>query len=200
MKNNSQQKGISAVEVLVAMSIVIAISVSIGIFQSDIFKKSRTNQSRILASDDARLTLRRFLEETRNASPASNGAYPVLTAQKNAFTFYADTDNDGLKERFRYYLESGSLKKATLKPTGSPAVYTGTEKVFIMVHSIASTSAGIFTYYDTTDTAIAEPVTPASIRSVQLSLPVIITGPNSVGTTTVTLQSRGTLRNLKDNY
>ena len=196
----NRESGLTAAELIVTVFIISILAVALGTFQSSTFSNERTARTKVAAMEDARLTIRRFLEETRNASPSSIGSYPVEFAQTNSFTFYSDTDNDGLKERFRYFLQSGSLKKAVLKPSGSPATYSGSEKVLTMVRSIDSITQNIFSYYDTNEILLTIPVSVSSIRSVRISLPVIVSTGTGVATTTVIFETRATLRNLKDNY
>lgn len=193
-------QGFTIAETLIMVAIISVISISIGVFQSDIFRKEKIARSRILATEQHRIALRRFVEEARNISMSSTGTYPILTADSNAFTFYADTDNDNLKERIRYYIENGNLKKAVMKPVGSPVTYTGTEKISSVVSSIASSSIQVFTYYDTNGVALSNPATVSSIRSVQMKVSSVILDSNGIATTTVAQETRATLRNLKDNY
>ncbi len=193
-------RGFTLAETLVAVAIVSIIAISLGVFQGDIFKKERIARTRILATEQERIALRRFIEEARNISTSSTGAYPILVADSFAFTFYADTDNDNLKERFRYYIQNGSLKKAVMKPVGSPATYTGAEKVTTVVSSIATSSMQVFTFYDTNGLTLSNPANVSSIRSVQMKVASVVYGSNGVATTSVSQETRATLRNLKDNY
>ncbi len=192
--------GFTLAETLVAVAIVSLIAVAIGTFQGDIFRKERIARSRILATEQERITLRRFIEEARNTSMSSTGSYPIVVADSNSFTFYADTDNDNLKERFRYYVDNGNLKKAVMKPVGSPATYTGPEKVTTLVTSIASSTTQIFTYYDTNGVVLPNPANVSLVRSVQMRVSSVVYDVNGLATTTVAQETRATLRNLKDNY
>lgn len=198
LKKHNQ--GFTIAETLIMVAIISVIAISIGVFQSDIFRKEKIARSRILATEQHRIALRRFVEEVRNISMSSTGTYPVLTADSNTFTFYADTDNDNLKERFRYYIENGNLKKAVMKPVGSPVTYTGTERISLVVSSIASSSIQVFTFYDTNGVALSNPANVSSIRSVQMKVSSVVLDSNGVATTTVAQETRATLRNLKDNY
>lgn len=197
-RNNS---GFTAAEILVVIGILSILMLFVGTFQSDIFRKERIARSRILATEQERLTLRRFLEEVRNISNSSTGAYAIALADANEFTFYSDTDNDNLKERFHYYIQSGVLKKGVLKPTGSPAAYTGADKITTLVGLIASSSTQLFTYYDSNGNVLPSPgSTISSIRSVQMSISSVVLDANGIATTTAAQETRATMRNLKDNY
>lgn len=195
-KNTS---GFTVVELLVSLFIVSMIVGVLALFQTETFKKDRAFRARLVAIQEARLTLRRFLEETRSASPSSIGAYPISLAQDDAFTLYSDVDGDAIKDRVRYFVSGGSLKKGVLKPTGSPLVYNqANEKVFIQISKLATTT-NIFTYYDTNNATMTQPVSPSLIRSARINLTIALDSQYGA-TTTVLFETRGTFRNLKDNY
>lgn len=195
------KQGFTLVETLIAVSITTLIITVVGLFQSNVFTNDRFVRTRLIAIEDARTTLRRFLEETRNISYGHDGSYPIALSNNNAFTFYADVDGDSFKERVRYFTATSSnqviLKKAILKPTGSPLAYTGTEKVTTLVTNIRNINQNLFSYYDTGELLLSGAVVPSLVRSVALSL---LVGVDGVGTSTVSFQSRSTFRNLKDNY
>ncbi len=195
-KNTS---GFTLVELLVSLFIVSIIVVVLALFQTETFKKDRAFRARLVSIQEARLTLRRFLEEARSASPSSTGAYPISLAQADAFTLYSDVDGDAIKDRVRYFVSAGSLKKGVLKPTGSPLVYNqANEKVFTQITKLATTT-NIFTYYDTNNATMTQPVSPSLVRSARINLLIALDSQYGA-TTTVFFETRGTFRNLKDNY
>jgi prepilin-type N-terminal cleavage/methylation domain-containing protein len=201
MSRTFYSKGFTLIEILLSVFICSLLIGAVGLFQSSVFTNERFARTRIMAIEDGRTTLRRFLEETRNISYAHDGAYPIALATTSAFTFYADIDGDALKERVRYYLATSSLgvylKKAVLKPTGSPLGYTGTEKVTTLVSNMKNATQPLFYYYDTAENLITGVINPSLIRSVTLSLVIGVSGSS---TASVSLQNRSTFRNLKDNY
>ncbi|HRH22656.1 MAG TPA: prepilin-type N-terminal cleavage/methylation domain-containing protein [Candidatus Paceibacterota bacterium] len=191
--------GFTVVELLVSLFIVSMVVVVLALFQTETFKKDRAFRARLVSIQEARLTLRRFLEETRSASPSSTGAYPISLAQADAFTLYSDVDGDAIKDRVRYFVSGGSLKKGVLKPTGSPLVYNqANERVFTQITKLATTT-NIFTYYDTNNATMTQPVSPSLVRSARINLVVALDSQYGA-TTTVLFETRGTFRNLKDNY
>jgi Tfp pilus assembly protein PilE len=197
--NQNFKKGLSFVEILVAVTIVSVISIAVGTFQAGIFSNDREFRARILANEESRLTLRRFLEETRMASQSSLGSYAISAASNNSFTFYSDSNSDGLKERFRYFISGRDLVKGVIIPTGNPLVYvSGNEKIQYMVHNISTTTASIFTYYDTNNATMTSPISASLVRSVLVSFS--ITPDINKASTTINFSTRSTLRNLKDNY
>jgi prepilin-type N-terminal cleavage/methylation domain-containing protein len=195
---HNRNKGFSLNEVLISVAIIGVVSTAIGTFQSTLFLKDRSFRGTILATQEARLALRRFLEESRAASQSSVGSYAINSAQDNSITFYADSDGDGLKERYRYFISGTNLNKGVLTPTGSPIGYTGSEKIIYAIHNLSTTTAPIFTYYDTNDATITPPVTASLVRSVRMS--VSIAPDLNKASSTISFSTRSTFRNLRDNY
>src|SRR3989344_4644245 len=117
-----------------------------------------------------------------------------------AFTFYSDIDDDGLKEKVRYFLNGPLLQKGVIKPTGSPLSYNpASEKITTLIPNV--TNATIFTYYDENyDGAGAELTSPINIPVVRL-VKITITidkDPNRAPVTTI-FSTQVSIRNLKDN-
>ena len=74
--------------------------------------------------------MKTMVSEIRTASTANTGAYTIGLATDSALTFYSDTDNDGLKEKVRYFITGTTLQKGLTKPTGSPLSYNALMKKF----------------------------------------------------------------------
>lgn len=199
MNYKKQNLGFSIAEVLVTIFVISLVGIAINQFQASSTINSRLSQSKILAADQARLTIRRFLEEVRTASQSSTGAYAIALTNDNALTFYADLYSNGLKERIRYFIDSkGALKKGIVKPTGSPLTYVdANEVVSTLTGPLSNPQQKVFFYYDTNDNLLTL-ATPSLVRSVRALL-VMSTDPRAPSTT-VSFESRATFRNLKDNY
>lgn len=198
-KNNS---GYSIVETLVALGILTLIIVVITTFQKDIFSLNYSLQGSLNAQFEGGRVLRVMVGEIRSMSQSAAGAYPIAQAATSTMTFYTDIDNDGSKEKVRYYLQNGSLKKGVIDPSGNPVGYTGTEKIETLITNVVNaTSSPIFSYYDSsyagTTTPLSMPVDTLSVRLIKIN--VIIDKDANRPPSPSTVTSQVTPRNLKDN-
>lgn len=160
----SSVTGFTTMEIVVALGILGLATMAIGAFTTGIFRYNRTLTNQMDAEIQLRKIVAQFTTELRTASSSSLGAYPIDTAAVSAIIFYANIDADNLKERVRYFLDSGSLKKGVTKPSGSPLTYNPlNEEVVSLVNDV--TNNDIFFYYDETFNGSSPP----------LSFPVIIT-------------------------
>lgn len=200
MKNN---KGFSLIEIVVVVGILGVIVVAITTFQSNILKNNKIAQDSLSSAQDARSILSMMIRELRSASPGNDGAFAIAQAGTSTVTFYSDTDGDGLKEKIRYFLTATTLKKGTIKPTGSPLSYnSGNEAQSFLAYNIRnSTTTPLFEYYNAnytgTSSPLTQPVTTTAVRLVKINL-VIDLDPNRAPIVRA-FTSQVNLRNLKDN-
>lgn len=186
-------KGFSLIEFLTVVFIVSVVSVAIGIFSKDIFSLSRILGTDLSTQQEMRVALKRVSAELRSTSQSSIGSYSIAEASSTSLTFYSDIDDDGIKERLRYFLQNSVLKRGVLVPTGNPLVYNPANET--VTDSVLGVNAAtpIFSYYDTNydgqSAPLAQPVTTTEVRLIKISI--------TAGNVTVTTQV--SLRNLKDN-
>ena len=196
-------RGVSIIEIIIVVFIFGLIGTAIWGVGADIFSYNRILNIGLSANHEARQTVKKMSAEIRSISPSSLGAYPIAEASTTSFTFYVDADGDGLKERIRYFLDTGTLKKGIIVPAGIPLVYNPAAEMFLeMVHDVANGAGGtIFEYHDTnydgTTPALAQPVNVLSVRLVKVTLIIDNDPARPPATTTVTTQM--SMRNLKDN-
>jgi prepilin-type N-terminal cleavage/methylation domain-containing protein len=204
MNTHYFSKGYTIAELMISIAILGVLAYTISIFQRDIFSLNFSAQNNLSAQLDARHVLRQMVSELREASPSSLGAYPISTAGTSTLIFYSDVNNDGLKDKIRYFLTGSTLKRAIVVPTGSPLTYNdANEKLTSVVSNIVNgTSTPIFTYYDSsytgTTSPLSQPVTVSSIRLVQIK--AIIDKDSRKSPSSITVLTDVTLRNLKDNF
>lgn len=196
------QKGFTLIETLFAVSIFTVVMVVVGMFTRNVFSYRSIFAGGLSAYDDARNVLRPMASEIRSMSQSSIGSYPIETAGDNTLTFYSDTNNDGLRERIRYFLDNGTLKKGTIIPTGNPLVYAGAnEKIKELVHNVKNNGTPIFNYYDTNyngDTpALTQPVNISAVRLIKMTL--IVDSDTNRSPIPITVTTQVNIRNLKDN-
>jgi hypothetical protein len=194
--------GMTILETVVAISIFGIILVSVAAFQSDVFSLNRTLGIGLSAQGEARQTLKRISAELRSTTESSGGAYPISAATGTSVTFYADSNDDGLRERYRYFLSGTEFRKGVLVPAGNPPVYTdANEQIAVVVHNVQNGATPIFAYYnsayDGTTPSLPSPVSVTQIRLVKLTL--VIDQDTNKAPGPVTLTTQVSLRNLKDN-
>lgn len=195
------KKGFSLPEVLVVVAITVVVGVAVLTLFSDLFSFSRTAQGRLKIQQELQILTRRMSAELRAASPSNVGSYALATTSSTTISFYVDTNNDGLKERIRYFLQGTDLKKGTLTPSGSPLAYTGSETIRTMVKNVQATTTPLFSYYDTnyagTTTPLTQPVIVSSVRLVKVTIVVdddVFAPPSATVSTT-----QISVRTIKDN-
>jgi len=198
---NREQKGFTLAELLVSIGIMLLILSAVSLFQKDVFSLAQNFQGNLNFQLGARAILKSFSAEVREASPSSLGAFPIEEASSTEIIFYSDADNDGLKERIRYFLSGSTIKKGVVKPTGTPLVYsTSTESIKTVLTSVVSTSS-VFQYFDTTYTGtsspLAQPVTLSSIRLIK-AIVLVNPDPNRISIP-YEITTEASIRNLKDN-
>ena len=192
--------GFSVVETLFTMSIFILVLGLFTLFARNIWTYNSFISSGFTNTDAGRKILKTMTSEIRTASTADTGSYTISQATASSFTFYSDIDDDGLKEKVRYFLTGTTLQKGVIKPTGSPLAYNPANE--IISNLVADeTSASIFSYYnenyDGTTAALSFPVNIADIRLVKITLTIDKDG--SRPPTPITFSTQVSIRNLKDN-
>ena len=204
MINNHKNSGFSLVEIVVVLGILSIFTVLIADFQAKVFQLNRVFQGGIYEQTDADNIIKSMAAELRSMSPSSAGAYPIDQASTSTLSFYNDIDDDGSKEKLRYFLSGTSLKRGVIKPTGNPPVYNSLSEVSTtLISSVRNgTSTPIFTYFDTNydggaTSSLSLPINVSKVRLVNINV-LIDADPNKplaqlIGSTQVSL------RNLKDN-
>ncbi|HXK36188.1 MAG TPA: type II secretion system protein [Candidatus Paceibacterota bacterium] len=125
-------RGITLLELLIAMAIATGVIAIVTTFSLDVAEFGTDLNARLEGERDLALTLRTMLTEVRSMGPGENGAYPIAIATDTEFAFFADTDNDGIFEQIRYFLDGTTLKKGVIEPTDDePAAYPPANEIVI---------------------------------------------------------------------
>lgn len=191
------------VELIISVAIFSIVAIVMSTFQKDIFSLNRNLQSGLNAQLEGRHVIKIMVSELRKTSPSVLGAYPIELASSTGITFYSDVDNDGLKDKVRYFLSGNTIKKGVIAPTGSPYTYSsGNEKLTTIInYVIASSTLPIFQYYTSTyagtSTPLSQPVTASSVRLIKINV-IIDTNPLTSPSALI-ITTQVTPRNLKDN-
>lgn len=194
------EDGFSLVEVLFGVSIFILIIGVLTLFSRNIWVYNSSVSLGLVNADAGRQVLKTMVSEIRTASDANTGAYAIGAAGNATFTFYSDIDDDGLKEKVRYFRAGTTLQKGATKPTGSPLTYSSlNEKISTLAYNVINTS--IFEYYDKNYDGTTAPLSsPVNIPAIRL-IKIIITieqDPNRPPAPK-TFSTEVSIRNLKDN-
>jgi hypothetical protein len=203
MRKPKTHRGVTLVELIVAVGITTMILGGIYTVSTKIFSMGGYLTTSLEEQAQIRRALKEIVPQLRSASQSSAGAYPLALASSSAITFYSDSDEDGLRERYRYFLSTSTLWRGYLRATGSPPTYTSANETVtaLVKYVISSTTAPLFQYYDKnfagTSTPLTQPVNPLAVRLVKITIITDKTPgtppPAHTGTTQVVI------RNLKDN-
>lgn len=198
-----KQKGITLLEILIAMTISVIIAILITQFIGSITDYNQRFNRALVGQGQAQQTLQIMIPEIRSASQSNIGNYPIEEASTSTFTFYSDIDKDGVFERVRYYLSSGgeNFMKGVIEPTGEPFVYsTSSETTRPVMSGMQMGATPIFTYFDIDATStqsdpIPEPIDVLEIKTVNIQL---LFNEGTTSTPVIKgVENQATIRNLR---
>lgn len=197
-----RRHGFTLIEALFGLALSVLIGGAVWSLQHDFTNLNLVIQGTLVGQLETNRAFKAMSAEMRAASSSSLGAYPLAEVTATSFTLYSDPDKDGIKDRLRYFLDNGSLKRGVITPSGNPLVYNpASESVTVVVRDVANGATPIFSYFDTTydgtGQPLAQPVDVTAVRLVKISLIIDKNGSRSPSATTLTTQI--SLRNLKDN-
>lgn len=194
-------KAFSLVEIIIVVFILSLLGITVFKFQYDVFYLNDFLSQNLASQEKASRALKMMTSEIRTASPSSLGTYPLLETATSSFIFYSNIDADSHKERVRYFIEDGNLKKGVTKAVGDPVVYdTSNEVVTEIVDNVLNTDTSVFTYYnsdyDGTSEALQEPFDISEVSLVKVTL-IIGTDPMDSSMNFV-LSTQVSMRNLNN--
>ncbi|MCR4325689.1 MAG: hypothetical protein NUV59_02685 [Patescibacteria group bacterium] len=148
------------------------------------------------ATASAQQGINRVVRIIREASYASNGAYPVLSIAPDDFVFYADVDTDTQIEKVHLYISGTTLFEGIVDPTGDPPSYTDPETTSSIAEYVHNDdhSVILFTYFDEEGQEVTDFSRIADVRFVTISLVVDVNPLRSPSF--LTLRSSAAMRNL----
>jgi hypothetical protein len=189
-------RGMSLVEAIVWIAMFIAAMLALTTSVLQFYRASSYSIQEATATASAQRGVDSLVQTIREASYASNGAYPIISIAPNEIRFYANTDSDPLIEQVHFYIAGNSLMEGVIQPAGDPPVYTGAETasdISDYVHNVDQ-NVPIFTYFDKNGTQITDYTRIGDVRFVSLNVMVDV---NPVRAPTIlTFRSSAALRNL----
>ncbi len=199
-KTSENKKGFTVVETLFGISIFVLVILALTLFSKNIWVYNSFISAGLTDADIGREAVKTMTAEIRTASVADTGAYAVSLANASSFTFYSDIDDDGLKEKVRYFLNGPILQKGVMKPAGSPLTYNGVSEV---ISTLASnvTNTSVFSYYDKnyagTETPLSSPVDIPAVRLIKIT--ITVDQDTNRPPYPLAFSTQVSIRNLKDN-
>lgn len=192
----SRSRGLSLIETLVWISMFTAAMFAIVSSVISFYRTSNYAIQEATAITSAQRGLDLMVRQIREASYASNGAYPVISIATSSFAFYAEIDGDSGIERVRYYLDNRTLVRGVVQPAGDPIQYATAEATSSISESVRNNDEGVmlFTYADKNGAVMSDFTRIGDVRFVTLNISVDI-DPNRTPTTTK-MRSSAAIRNL----
>jgi type II secretory pathway pseudopilin PulG len=204
MMTKRNSVGFSLIETLIAVTLVIIVIAGVAALFTFFFRNYSFSFDQQQSVQSASTALTQILREVREARISENGAWPIVEALDNSFTFYGDVTGDLRSDRVRYFLDGNTLKRGVVEPAGVPAVYDPlTEKVTTVADYVYQDGRPTFTYYNGNwpGDAVNNPLPPASRLSSTRYIEMYLRIDTELGGGSAAFETYSgvSLRNLKDN-
>ncbi len=205
MKNITNNKGLTLIEILMGISIFVLAISALYFFMSQGFKVQEFSLQESIAISEARRSVETMVKEIRETQIADNGSYPIEKADKFEFIFYADIDKDNSVERVRYFLDGSEFKKGVIEPRVNPIGYFSSDEIINTLSRYVTnlSTEPMFEYYngdwptDTTNNPLTYPARETDVKFIKINLK--INPKPSLIKNDFNLSSYVQVRNLKDN-
>ena len=168
--------GFTLIELLVAMGIFVLIAMAASWLIMRGFRYNGIIWEQLQSQNDGRRVVQTLVDDLRKAEESSVGGYPIATAEDYNLVFYANIDDDSMRERLHFWLDDTTVKRGVLKPSGNPLSYTGVEDVVEIAHYVVNIEeeSPLFLYYDESyagsEDALIQPLDIPDIRIIRVQL------------------------------
>jgi type II secretory pathway component PulJ len=196
----NQQLGFSILEMIFVIFILTIIGVAIANFQFNIFSLNKISTDNLTSQKEIYQALKIIRTEIRSMSSSNKGDYPIIKVATSTFTFYNDTNNDGRKEKIRYFLSDNNLKRGIIESAGNSDIYDSEKEIITnLIRNIANDTETIFDFYDSNYNIISNPLTEkiTDIRLIKIN--IFINNNISKSSEPLYITSQASIRILKDN-
>jgi type II secretory pathway pseudopilin PulG len=190
-------RGITLVELIVAIGIMSIVTLGMSVLFSVAWSSQayqiKLGQASLIASRGVNAVVKNI----RQAQQGDDGSFLLQSGDDFDIVFFANIDEDESVERIHYYLSGNSFFLGVTDPDVAPpySYPVGDTTVTTVSTNVVNTASDfIFEYYDSSGTVLTAPVTPGSVRMVQVKLLVDVDPFSSP--IPVTIKSRTTMRNL----
>ncbi len=183
----------ASVWVAITLSAMLAITTSVQYF----YRTNSYTVEQAAAITSAQRGIEGMVKTIREASYASDGAYPIISLATSSMSFYADIDDDPFIERLRFFIQGGALYRGLIDPSGDPPVYTNPETISQLSEYVRNVeqATDVFKYYDLNGNLMTDLSDITELRFVETTVIVNI-NPNRMPNQ-FTLRSTAALRNLR---
>jgi hypothetical protein len=197
-RNTIFSRGISYIETIVWIAVFTSATIALGtslVYYYHIAHYSIEQSSAVASVQHAIDTM---VKTIREASYASDGAYPIVSLANNQIVFYAHTNAQSpYAQKVRYYVQGTALMQGVVEPSGDPPAYTNAEVVSKLADYVQNGVMGTttFSYYDTNGALMSDLTQIGNVRFVKAN--VIVDVNTNDQPTQLTLRSSTSLRNLR---
>ena len=188
---NKKLKAVSLIEMIVVVALLSSLSLIMSRFLIQGFSNYKNGKQGIDLEQDGARVMRDFEYSARALTDIK-----IATETEFSFLRYYDLTSVS-PNQIRYFLDNTVFQSGITSPFGTPpnAAYpVNNEQIHYLIENVEHAS---FKYYDDNNVELSAPINIPSIRMVQLTLTLKISGSNHASSTTQT--TKVNLRNLKKN-
>jgi len=201
MSSTPAQKGMTLVEMIIAISIYTVLMLAIISSTTTFYRYNAYALEQANEVDNARRGVTQWNRDVKEMTTGEDGTWPMAISGEHRLGYYSDTDRDDSVEYVEYILTSTTLRKFTYNPIGSPATYDlttpDTEEILSEYVQNRNQATSTFFYYDNNGAQLASTSPVINVRYIQMQVIVNIDPDRNPGE--FMLRSSLAPRNLKDN-
>lgn len=193
----TSSSGLTYIETIVWIAVFTSATIALGtslVYFYHIAHYSIEQSSAVASVQRAMDTMVRTIRE---ASYASDGAYPIVSLANNEIIFYAHINKQSpYAQKVRFYVQGTSLMQGIVEPSGDPPTYTAAETVSKIADYVqnGTLATSTFSYYDEAGTLMTDLSRIGEVRFIKANVLVDVNVNDQP--LRLTLRSSTALRNL----